>query len=436
MRVAINVEQLLHASPGGIGRYVGQLVSLLPTLHPEDEVVPVCAHHRPEDVASALRRVGVPPGGRVTPVVLPLPRPLLYRSWLWTGRPLLDRPGDTHRPWARGTGAGRVDLVHAPSLALPGRGAAPLVVTVHDAAHERFPEAFSPAGRAFHRRGAAMAARRADLVLTVSNAAAEEIASLTPIPRNRIRVVPLGIQLPTPTPDPDTEAALRRSLGLGLGGGGGGRSRGGDGTPGGSRAGDGTLGGTRGGDGRWPYVLWLGSAEPRKDLPTLVAAMARLARQRGAGGGALGDTRLVLAGFPGWRQGGRIPTEDRDALGERLVEVGTVPDATLWALYRGAALFAFPSRHEGFGLPVLEAMGQGTAVLCSDIPALREVAGTAAAFAPVGDVAGWAERIQALLADDAERARLGAAGRARAAEFPVSAFVEGTHRAYLDVLGT
>ena len=269
-----------------------------------------------------------------------------------------------------------------------------------------------------------MAARRADLVLTVSNAAAEEIASLTPIPRNRIRVVPLGIQLPTPTPDPDTEAALRRSLGLGLGGGGG------------SRAGDGTLGGTRGGDGRWPYVLWLGSAEPRKDLPTLVAAMARLARQRGAGGGALGDTRLVLAGFPGWRQGGRIPTEDRDALGERLVEVGTVPDATLWALYRGAALFAFPSRHEGFGLPVLEAMGQGTAVLCSDIPALREVAGTAAAFAPVGDVAGWAERIQALLADDAERARLGAAGRARAAEFPVSAFVEGTHRAYLDVLGT
>ncbi len=404
MRVAINVEQLLHASPGGIGRYVGQLVSLLPTLHPEDEVVPVCAHHRPEDVASALRRVGVPPGGRVTPVVFPLPRPLLYRSWLWTGRPLLDRPGDTHRPWARGTGAGRVDLVHAPSLALPGRGAAPLVVTVHDAAHERFPEAFSPAGRAFHRRGAAMAARRADLVLTVSNAAAEEIASLTPIPRNRIRVVPLGIQLPTPTPDPDTEAALRRSLGLG--------------------------------NGRWPYVLWLGSAEPRKDLPTLVAAMARLARQRGAGGGALGDTRLVLAGFPGWRQGGRIPTEDRDALGERLVEVGTLPDATLWALYRGAALFAFPSRHEGFGLPVLEAMGQGTAVLCSDIPALREVAGTAAAFAPVGDVAGWAERIQALLADDAERARLGAAGRARAAEFPVRAFVEGTHRAYLDVLGT
>ena len=430
MRVAINVEQLLHASPGGIGRYVGQLVSLLPTLHPEDEVVPVCAHHRPEDVASALRRVGVPPGGRVTPVVLPLPRPLLYRSWLWTGRPLLDRPGDTHRLWARGTGAGRVDLVHAPSLALPGRGAAPLVVTVHDAAHERFPAAFSPAGRAFHRRGAAMAARRADLVLTVSNAAAEEIASLTPIPRNRIRVVPLGIQLPAPTPDPDTEAALRRSLGLGGGGGGGGGSRAGDGTPGGSRGGDG------GGNGRWPYVLWLGSAEPRKDLPTLVAAMARLARQRGAGGGALGDTRLVLAGFPGWHQGDRIPTGDRDALGERLVEVGTVPDATLWALYRGAALFAFPSRHEGFGLPVLEAMGQGTAVLCSDIPALREVAGTAAAFAPVGDVAGWAERIEALLADDAERARLGAAGRARAAEFPVRAFVEGIHRAYLDVLDT
>ena len=426
MRVAINVEQLLHASPGGIGRYVGQLVSLLPALHPEDEVVPVCARHRPEDVAGALRRLGVPRAGGPEPVVLSLPRPLLYRSWLWTGRPLLDRPGEPHLPWARSAGAGRVELVHAPSVAVPGRGAAPLVVTVHDAAHELFPEAFSPAGRAFHRRGVEMAARRADLVLTVSNAAAEEIASLTPIPRNRIRVVPLGIQLPTPTPDPDTEAALRRSLGLGGGGG----SRGGDGTPGGSRGGDG------GGDGRWPYVLWLGSAEPRKDLPTLVAAMARLARQRGAGGGALGDTRLVLAGFPGWRQGGRIPTEDRDALGERLVEVGTVPDATLWALYRGAALFAFPSRHEGFGLPVLEAMGQGTAVLCSDIPALREVAGTAAAFAPVGDVAGWAERIQALLANDAERARLGAAGRARAAEFPVSAFVEGTHRAYLDVLGT
>lgn len=426
MRVAINVEQLLHASPGGIGRYVGQLVSLLPALHPEDQLVAVCARHRPEDAAGALLRVGVPPTGHVAPVVLPLPRPLLYRSWLWTGRPRLDRAGATQLPGARDAGAGRVDLVHAPSVAVPGRGAAPLVVTVHDAAHELFPEAFSRAGRAFHRRGVALAARRADLVLTVSNAAAEEIASLTPIPRSRIRVVPLGVQCPAglhpePDPEPDVDPGLDRNLDRDL-------------DPG-SDAALRRSPGRGGGGGHWPYVFWLGSAEPRKDLPTLVGAMARLARRHGAGTSALGETRLVLAGFPGWRHGGRVRPEDRQALGERLVEVGTVPDATLWALYRDAALFAFPSRHEGFGLPVLEAMSQGTAVLCSDIPALREVGGTAAAYAPVGDVTGWSERIEALLADEPERARLGAAGRARAAEFPVEAFVEGTHRAYLDVLG-
>ena len=165
--------------------------------------------------------------------------------------------------------------------------------------------------------------------------------------------------------------------------------------------------------GAWParpFVLWVGSLEPRKGVGTLVAAMARL---RAAG----------RSGRPRRPAGpGRLPrlarrrpgaAADRAALGARLHQLGPVGEEELWSLYAGASLFAFPSRHEGFGLPVLEAMSQGTAVVASDIPAIREVAGGAARLVPPDDVDRWADALEDLLGDDAEPAgRLARAGRA------------------------
>jgi glycosyltransferase involved in cell wall biosynthesis len=383
LRIAVNVEQLLSRSPGGIGRYSGQLATLLATLPPVDEVVPFVARHPRPEITSAMA------AARITtePVVLPWPRPLLNQAWVRFGLPplALGHPSLAH-----------VDVVHAPSVAVPPRGRTPLVVTVHDAASELWPDAFTARGRAFHARGAAAAARsarRADLVIAVSHAAADEIVAHTPIPASRIRVVHHGVA--APRVDPEARARVERAHGL---------------------------------EGR-DFVLWVGSLEPRKGVGTLVAAMARLHR-----GGAT-DAPLVLAGFDGWLADGLIAPDDRAALGDRLLTLGPVSEADLWALYAAAAVFALPSRHEGFGLPVVEAMTQATAVVCSDLPVTREVTGGAAMLVAADDVDAWSEALDGLLTDPTGRAALASAGPAVAARYSVDAFIAGTRAVYHEAAG-
>jgi glycosyltransferase involved in cell wall biosynthesis len=373
LRVAVNAEQLLYRSPGGIGRYTAQLLTVVPDACGDVEAVPFTARHRAGDVERALAAAGV----RSAAVHQALPRPLLYESWVRLGRPAL-------------RGLGGVDVVHAPSVAVPPRAGLPLVVTVHDAAPVLFPEAFPARGRRFHHLALRAVARRADAVIAVSHAAAEEIAANTPIPAGRIRVVHNAVD----PPSLDARRVDEVLAGLGLAG--------------------------------RPYVLWVGSVEPRKGVGTLVAAMATLAR-RGRG------ATLVLAGFEGWLQRGLLDPADVEALGSSLVRPGRVGEEELWCLYRGASVFAFPSRHEGFGLPALEAMSQGTAVVASDIPALREGAGGAALLAPPGDTAGWAEAIGGLLDDEPARRRLGEAGRARSGSFGPERMAEATRAVYREV---
>lgn len=385
MRVALNVEQLLYPSPGGVGRYTAQLASLLAEVS-GDEVVAFVARHGRPPVTAAMARFGV----TAAPAILALPRPILYEAWHRFGWPPL--------------ALGALDVVHAPSVAVPPRGPVPLVVTVHDAAPALFPESFPRRGLRFHRMGLAAAAGRADVVITVSEAAAGEITAHTAIPAQRIRVVPNGVD-PVAV-DPEVGAAARRRLGVG----------------------------------DRPYVLWVGSLEPRKNVRTLVAALAVLARQgRGVGpeegNGPAGRPRLVLAGYPGWLAEGLIDAGDRTALGDDLVQLGRLAEADLWALYAGATVFAFPSRHEGFGYPVLEAMGQGRAVVCSDIEVLRELAGPAARYVTATDVGAWAEAIAQLLVDTGARRALGAQGRLRARHFSVAASVSATHAVYREVSG-
>ncbi len=379
VRVAVNVEQLLYPSPGGIGRYTARVVTLLSELFPEDDLRLFCARHNAAEIARNVGQSGVP---QSLPVAsMPLPRPLLYDAWHHLGRPAL-RFGEVG--WSP-------DVVHAPSLAIPPRGPYGMVVTVHDVAVEHFPDAFNRRGRRFHRQGLEVAARRADLVVTGSRVAAEEIMNHSRIPEDRLRVIPLGV---TPsTVGPDEAVGLRAQLGL---------------------------------SGR-PYVLWVGSLEPRKGVTTLVKAMVTLGRQGGD------VPLLVLAGYPGWRQNGLISPADRAELGARLVEVGIVDDPSLQALYQGATIFAFPSLHEGFGLPVLEAMANGAPVVCSDLPVLREVSGAQAVLVETGNVEAWADVLGSLLADDGRRAALAAAGRVQASRFPWEATVAATHEAYADV---
>ncbi len=391
MRVALNLEQLLQPAPGGIGRYTAELARLLPTLPFGDDgladdggdaitLLPFVARHRRAQVRAALAEHGL---GDLDPVVLPLPRPLLYDAWHLVGRPRLDR---TRR-------LADADVVHAPSVAVPPRSRAPLVVTAHDAAPLVFPETYPRRGRRFHAQGLAAAAKRADLVITVSHAAAEELAAYTGIPPERVRVVPNGVGLDVAT---DAEVlAVGRRLGIDDA----------------------------------PYVFWVGSLEPRKNVGLLVDAFARWAATTDL------PHRLVLAGPAGWVEDASTVLAPAGALGDRVRTVGRVDDATVRALYRGADLFAFPSRHEGFGIPVLEAMAQGTPVVAADIPPVREVAADSARLLPPDDPDAWVDALDALLHDEVERSRLAGAGRERAQGYSWTRCAQATRAIYREAVG-
>lgn len=387
VRVAMNVEQLLYRSPGGVGRYTAQVAGPLAE-GAGSHIMPFCARHPRSEVERAAATASV--SGPVRS--LALPRAVLYEAW--------HSPG----PGLWGPPVADADVVHAPSPAVPPRRRVPLVVTVHDAAPVLYPEAFPPRGLRFHRRGLAAAAARADLVVTSSHAAAEEIAAHTAIDADRLRVVAHGVD--PPVHDPRREAQLRAARGLG----------------------------------DRPYVLWVGSLEPRKNVGTLVAAMARLRSGSGSGtgpraGGAGGRPALVLAGYQGWLHDGLVPAGARAALGDDLVETGRVGEEELWALYGGAAVVALPSRHEGWGYPAVEAMSRGVPVVASDIPALREVTGGAAVLVGPDDIDGWGAAIEGLLVSPQEAELHRARGLVRAGGLRVADMVAATAEVYREVLG-
>lgn len=363
---------------------MARLAALLPTLCAGDEVVPFVAHHRAAQLDAALRRFGLDGPGAQAPVVLAWPRPLLYDAWHLLGAPApLKRPGPLSS----------CDLLHAPSPAVPPTGGRPLVVTLHDAAFELFPQAYTKRGLWFHRQGVAAAARRGALVITASRAAAAEIAAHTPIPPDRLRVVPDGVDHIAASPQEVLQAREKYRLADA------------------------------------PYVVWVGTLEPRKNVGTLVRAFTGLSRQGRV------PHRLVLVGPEGWLSAGQVGEADRALLGDRLRAVGHVADPELRALYAGADLFCLPSLHEGFGLTVLEAMVQGTAVVCSDLPALREVAADAAHYLAPLDPDAWSTALGELLADPLRRERMAEAGRRRAAQFGWERCARATRSVYVEALG-
>ncbi len=174
------------------------------------------------------------------------------------------------------------------------------------------------------------------------------------------------------------------------------------------------------------YVLHVGTLEPRKNVPTLLAAWRLLravapeTREREA------VPPLVLCGRLGWKSD-RLEHEIDQAQTEGwLVHYGYLPDPQVAALYRGALLVAVPSIYEGFGLPAVEAMVAGVPLILSDIPVLREVAGDAAVYAPPEQPEAWARTLARILGDQRLRAELARRGRDRSRRFDWSATAEQT----------
>lgn len=331
--VAVHAGQLLQPVPGGIGRYVRDLLAALPGVGVAVEAF--AAGPRPAGITGSWHDLGRPVGSA------------RYELWHRLRRPRLRVAGD---------------VVHATSLAVPPPGGRPLVVTVHDLVFLRHPQHLTPRGVAFHRRGLDLARVEASAVVVPTEWSRRDLLDEGFDPA-LVHVAHHGVDVDDP-PRPESVGAVLDRLGV-----------------------------TR------PFVLFASTIEPRKGVVDLLAAHASLRRTHP-------DVGLVLAGQPGW---GEVPDLDRPGV----IALGGVADGDLDALYRSALALAHPSRYEGFGMQVAEAMARGCPVVTTDAASLPEVAGGAADLVPVGDVDGLADALRCLVEDEEHRRERRRAGLER-----------------------
>ena len=286
---------------------------------------------------------------------------------------------------ARALRAG-LDVLHCPGPNVPLRpGRVPLVVTVQDVLAWAHPDWMGRANVAQHRLVLERALPHAAAVLTPSAFTRTALLAREGLDPERVHVAPLGVE-PRFTPAPE-------------------------GKPGAGR------------EGPTPYLLAVGTLQPRKNLEAALAAF-----ERGVDAG-LGH-ELVMVGARGWRDDAVVARVRRSRHARRIRLAGFVDDDELVELYRGADALLFPSRHEGFGLPALEAMACGTPVVAAAAGALPEVLGEAGMLVDPDDHNAWGEALLDLLSDGDRRASLRAAGLRRSATFSWAACAQRTVSAY------
>jgi glycosyltransferase involved in cell wall biosynthesis len=274
-----------------------------------------------------------------------------------------------------------LDLFHAPVNVAPLRLQGPSVLTLLEA------EPFMPGSRipvpllAYWRFARAASAQRASAIIAISHTARCELVHHMRVPYDKVVVVHLGVDRLRFCPPPE-------------------------------------------GSQKDAYILWVGRSYPRKNLVRLVEAYASINPQLRV------QHPLILVGVDGWDDA-RLRARVRDlGLDSQVRFHGRVSDADLADRYRRAALFVFPSLHEAYGLPLLEALACGTPVLASDIPALREVGADAATYVRPTDRADIARHLEELLADPIRRSRNTAIGLERAERFTWRQTAEATFAAY------
>ena len=251
-----------------------------------------------------------------------------------------------------------VDAVHHLGGRLPGRGRRPAAVTIHDLQPLLRPENFSPAKRAFMARSLPRTARQADLLVAPSQAVADKLASRLGVSAERLAVVSVGAERIADGPNQPTGP---------------------------------------------PTVLYPSATYPHKNHVVLVEAFARIADRHSA-------ARLVMTGGPGRADGEVRAAVLATGLGDRIALTGRIPTAELETLLAGAAVVAFPSAYEGFGIPVLEALAAGVPVVVGAGTPAAEMAGGLVPVLDSSDPAAWAEALDLLLSDADRRDRVARAG--------------------------
>jgi glycosyltransferase involved in cell wall biosynthesis len=365
------VDQLYASAPGGMGTYVRELIPALSSADPSLQITLFHARFDRPPPESWMR------GYHDVELDRSIGR--LYPGWAVARRPRL--PDEL-----RGA-----SLVHSPiHVAIPPKGSGQrLVVTVHDVAFLVHPALFPAQWRWLYRVALTRAVRSADAVIAVSRHTAEELVRRTRIEASKVHVTPLAASLPAGG-SPVDEVLARLKV-------------------------------------RQPYLLFVGTLEPRKNLTRLVRAYRRMAL-RGLPHG------LVLAGPMGWRPQALLREISAvDAPGD-ITLTGAVRAEDLDALYRGAEAFVYPSLYEGFGLPVLEAMARGVPCIVSTSSSLPEVAGEAAVPVDPRSVGGLADALERVITDPDLASRLRHAGVDRAARFSWDETARRTLEVYKSIL--
>jgi glycosyltransferase involved in cell wall biosynthesis len=364
MKIAIDARPAVFPHRTGIGHYTRQMIRLLPRVDPGVDYI--AWYLNASDLGRSRRHFDRSKISNLAERGTPIPA-------RWFDR--LSRRFDLPRvEWLV-----RFDVFFAPNF-VPPPTRSRNVVTVHDLAFRMFPETAPQSTRWWLSR-VDRALGEASRVIAVSQCTKRDLMEIYGVPENRIEVIPHGVNREVfRPPAPQDVGTVRRRLGL-----------------------------------AGPYLLYLGGIEPRKNLPRLVSAFAGLPA-------TIRPTLVIAGGGVEWNPEGpavlrsalrNIPEQARS----KVILTGYLAERDKVALLGGADALVYPSRYEGFGLPVLEAMACGTPVLTSNVSALPEIAGDAAVLVDPENVRAIAEGIERLVTDEELRERLRVRGLARAAAF-------------------
>jgi glycosyltransferase involved in cell wall biosynthesis len=342
-KIGIDVTSALTQG-GGIGRYTRELIRALIKIESNKRYTFFSARiPHPSPVPDPI------PTGKVVeyhPAFLS--ERWLYRLWYRLRLPL---------PVQLFTG--RIDLFHSPDFVLPPTyGNIPTLLTVHDLSFIHFPETFPQVLVNYLNRAVPWSVFRASHILADSLSTKQDLVDLWAVPEEKITVLYSGVsQDYRPQKDQAVLESVRQTYNLG----------------------------------EAPYLLSVGTIQPRKNYQMLIRAFAPVADQF--------PHNLFIAGGKGWLEKEMMAEAARQGIADRVRFLGFVAEDQLPALYSGASLFLFPSIYEGFGLPVLEAMACGVPAIISNNSSLPEVGGEAALQLPPDSPEFWSEGMRKVLAD-------------------------------------
>jgi len=377
-RVAVTLDVAAAVQGrGGIGRYSARLAEAL--ARRGDVALTLLYHGRPT--------IALPPALRTLPARAV---PLGSKPWR-AGAALATVLGVPLDRWLGAHG-----VFHATDHLLPPLRRAPTVFTVHDLAFLTRPETHRRANQAFLARMLPRFCAAATLVIADSEATRQDLLRYYALPPAKVRAVPLGVEPDFRPQEPRAARALVAEH-YGLTG---------------------------------PYLLFVGTLEPRKNLRRLLLAYRRLLQARGPAQ----CPPLAIAGARGWWVDGLLRAAREWGLAPHVRWLGRVPDAHLPALYSACTAFVYPSLYEGFGLPALEALACGAPTVTSACSALPEVVGDAALRVDPYDVGALASALDRLLTDEALRRALAQRGPRRAAQFTWERTAAATVAVYRDAL--